>query len=261
MKSKSSLQQLVKQCIAEVITESDPPQQKWTDTFGKKMPGEFTVESSQPEPYDAETDAFAPGPRDRTEPIKRDIPMDMIRRSTCRDIRKAEAARKITPKSWEELDAMTLGQLQKYYNKIGLFNQTVHVPGIGWGGNPLKEAGEVKQNKISNSERNAISKAFAKNGLDGNGRFAKIEAGLAAVTTALATLGFQLDMVSKDLIMGDKGSRMFIYRRVNDPGQDIFTEKDEIQNSRIVFTWERMDGPTHQYPNSPSKFEILAYAS
>jgi len=122
---------------------------------------------------------------------------------------------------------------------------------------------EVSQveNKISNSERNKISKEFATLGLDGNGRFEKKEHGLQAITNALSKLGFQLDMVSSDIIMGDKGSRTLTYRRANDPGQDIFTEKPEISNSRIVFTWERMDGPTAQYPNSPSKFEILAYAS
>src|SRR6185503_6675488 len=105
---------------------------------------------------------------------------------------------------------------------------------------------EVSQveNKISNSERNKISKEFATLGLDGNGRFEKKEHGLQAITNALSKLGFQLDMVSSDIIMGDKGSRTLTYRRANDPGQDIFTEKPEISNSRIVFTWERMDGPT-----------------
>jgi len=115
--------------------------------------------------------------------------------------------------------------------------------------------------KVSTGERHQIGKAFAKAGLDGNGRFEKKEHGLQAITSALHALGFQLDMVTGDIIMGDKGSRMLTYRRVNAPGADVFTENPEIQNSRIVFNWERMDGPTHQYPNSPSKFEILAYAS
>jgi hypothetical protein len=121
----------------------------------------------------------------------------------------------------------------------------------------LKEvSGVIKPEKLSNGERNQISKAFAKLGLDGNGRFPKIETGLAAVTDALSSLGFQLDMVSKDMIMGDKGSRMLTYRRVNDPGQDIYTEKPEIQNSRIAFNWENLS----QQDQIP-QFEILAYAS
>jgi hypothetical protein len=52
--------------------------------------------------------------------------------------------------------------------------------------------------------------------------------------------------------MGDQGSRNFIYRRINQPGQDVFTEQPELKNSRLVFSWQLM---------SPGKFEILAYAS
>lgn len=177
MMTKYAWKKLVTQCIAEVITEE-----------------------GQPEPYDAKTDAFSPGPRDRTEPVKQDIPAQMARQSLYRQIRQAEAARKIKPKSWEELDAMTSGDLQKYYNQIGNFDSSVHVPGVGWGGNPLKEA-NTNLNKLSNAERRQIHDAFKKAGVDGNGRFEKKEHG------------------------------------------------------------QRMDGPTHQYPNSPSKFEIQAYAS
>lgn len=115
--------------------------------------------------------------------------------------------------------------------------------------------------KLSNSERSKIHNAFKKVGVDGNGRFEKKEHGLAAITSALSSLGFQLDMVSADIIMGDKGSRNLTFRRENTPGQDAFTEQPEIMNSRIVFNWERLDGPTHQHPNSPSVFEILSYAS
>jgi hypothetical protein len=68
-------------------------------------------------------------------------------------------------------------------------------------------------------------------------------------------------MVSGDMLMGDKGNRNLSFRRANDPGQDPFTEKPAIVNSRIAFVWDRMDGPTAQNPNSPNKFEILAYAS
>jgi len=116
-------------------------------------------------------------------------------------------------------------------------------------------------NTLTSSERTKIQAAFKKVGLDGNGRFEKKELGLAAVTKILSVLGFQLDMVTGDLIMGDKGYRNFTFRRANDPDQDPFTEKPEISNSYIVFNWERMDGPTHQHPDSPSKFEIHAYAS
>lgn len=214
-------------------------------------PSESLHEESHPEPYDQKTDTFALGPRDRTEPVTQDIPMQMIRQSLYKQISQAEKARKMTPSSYEKLDGMSLGDLQRYYNKIGLFGDSIHVPGIGWGGNKLKEANS-NINKLSSSERNKISAGFAKAGLDGNGRFVKKEHGLQAVSQVLSSLGFQLDMVSGDLIMGDKGSRNFIFRRVNTPGQDTFTENPEISNSRIAFVWELL---------SPNKYEILAYAS
>ncbi len=121
--------------------------------------------------------------------------------------------------------------------------------------------GEPRPDRLLPKEQRAIGAAFAKVGLDGNGRFEKKEHGLQAVTNALWELGFQLDMVSADMIMGDKGMRNFIFRRKNPEGADPFTELPEISNSRIVFNWEALDRPSHQYPNAPSVFEILAYAS
>ena len=257
MLSKNAFQRLVKQCLAEVIVEAPvgagkhivqyavlgleqiPPSTHNSkgeslqaaktfiqsyNTRGSKTAGEFvekiqdgwclkhvgggtvaiakvspvgqTTEESQPEPYDAETDTFAPGPRDRTEPVPKNQPKPNTN----------EAAQQL--------------------------------------------------NKVSQSEKGKIGKAFAQSGLDGNGRFEKKEHGLAAVSNALSTLGFQLDMVSGDMIMGDKGSRNFIYRRVNSPGQDTFTEQPEISNSRIAFTWENLSGQ-----GQSAKFEVLAYAS
>ena len=147
--------------------------------------------------------------------------------------------------------------MQKLFEQIGENSfriRSVYPP------KKVSEAGNA-QNKLSASERNKISTEFKKMGLDGNGRFQKKEDGLRAVTDALSKLGFSLDLVTADLIMGDRGSRNFLFRRANAPGQDAFTENPEISNSRIVFTWERLDGPTSQYPDSPNRFEILAYAS
>lgn len=113
-----------------------------------------------------------------------------------------------------------------------------------------------KEHVLTPKERNILATAFARVGLDGNGRFEKKERGLQAVTGVLQALGFNLDMVSGDIIMGDKGSRMLPFRRVNAPGQDTFTEQPMIENSRIVFTWENL-----ARPEQPARFEILCYAS
>lgn len=114
----------------------------------------------------------------------------------------------------------------------------------------------IVEDKLSKKEQNQIGNEFAKLGLDGNGRFEKVSLGLRAVTNALSDLGFNLDMVSGDLILGDRGNRTFTFRRQNDEGQDIFTEKPEITNSRIVFVWENLAAE-----GQPKRFEVLAYAS
>jgi len=92
-------------------------------------------ETSQPEPYDAESDTFQPSPRERTSQSSQDIPSDMVIQSTKQNIYKAETDRKIPHKV---LSGMNLGQLQKYYNEIGLFDGSVFVNGR-WGGTPMKE--------------------------------------------------------------------------------------------------------------------------
>lgn len=116
----------------------------------------------------------------------------------------------------------------------------------------------ASDNRISPGERNKIGKAFAAAGLDGNGHFEKKEHGLQAITKVLDSLGFQLDMVSGDIIMGDQGSRNLTFRRKNDAGQDPFTEKEEIGNSRIVFTWYNR---APQGSMGRADYEILSYAS
>ena len=135
-------------------------------------------------------------------------------------------------------------------------NKAMDKMGLGGVDEKVLEEGPGAINKLSAGERNKISKAFAKVGLDGNSRFEKKEQGLQAITSALQPLGFQLDMVSGDMIMGDKGSRNFLFRLINIPGQDPFTEPPEISNSRIIFTWENLG-----QPGQPARFEILAYAS
>lgn len=223
--SKFNFKKLLKQCIAEVITEQDP--------------------------YDPESDTFAPAPRDRMEStgwsaVRVHSPYGIESWA----IHKDNSALYMNPNGkWDR--AMGAKVFSSRESAIDFANAHLN----------LQEANIKRPERIDNSERNKISKAFAKVGLDGNGRFEKKEHGLRAVSDVLADFGFQLDMVSADTIMGDKGSRNLIFRRVNDPGQDPFTEKPEIVNSRISFNWERLDGSTFQYPDTPSKFEILAYAS
>lgn len=74
---------------------------------------------------------------DRGTLKENDIPSQMVKQSLRSNIWKAEDARKIPHK---DISNFTLGDLQRYYNTIEKFDDSVHVPGRGWGG--VKEATE-----------------------------------------------------------------------------------------------------------------------
>jgi len=237
---KSTLKNIIRQCISEVISEE-----------------------GQPEPYDQPTDTFQPSPRDRTEPS-----------SFYNKFHAEIASLKSTYPN------ISFGYIGNVWNEPGMPKDdrswyiwvgnkkfggydTQDLPRMwnDWqkkkqqflqGNTDIREMAANTTNKLSNSEKNKIGLAFKKAGLDGNGRFVKKEQGLRAVTDALSSLGFDLGMVSSDMIMGDTGSRNFIFRRANAEGQDPFTEQPEIPNSRIVFNWTLL---------APDRYEILAYAS
>jgi hypothetical protein len=119
-----------------------------------------------------------------------------------------------------------------------------------------------KQSSIlTAAEKQKINKTLTHIGLDGNGRFEKVSRGLLYITRGLDAVGFSLDMVSGDIIMGDKGSRMLPFRRKAYEGQDVFTENPEIENSRIYITWENLTPPRDNQPTSVGNFEIIAYAT
>lgn len=110
-----------------------------------------------------------------------------------------------------------------------------------------------KADRIDNRERQSISSALIKAGLDGNGRFRSVSQAVGVANQALKTVGFDLDMVSGDMILGEKGGRMLSFRYSNAEGADPFSENPEIENSRVSFNWEDLGRDTG--------FEVVAYAS
>ena len=146
----------------------------------------------------------------------------------------------------EDVDHSTGKIKQKKYEP--LTDDDNNVPFESVGGHSFKLAEASKPDKISNSERTKISAAFSKAGVDGNGRFNNASKGISAVSVALDSVGFNLDMVSGDIILGDKGNRLLPYRRKT---TDSNIESPEIKNSRIAFNWEKLG----------DKFEIQCYAS
>lgn len=115
----------------------------------------------------------------------------------------------------------------------------------------------ANENKLSAQERKLINNAFHKiPELGGNKKVDSVGKGLNVVSKALDGLGFQLDMVSGDMVMGSKGHRLLRFRRKS-TNPDPYTEGPAIENSGISFSWENMT----QDQFGPKVIEIVAYAS
>jgi len=108
--------------------------------------------------------------------------------------------------------------------------------------------------RIKKSEKSKIFDVLKKHGLDGNGRFGNVSKGIARLSAALQEVGYELNMVTGDILLGEKGSRLLGYRKYSDATQP-FEEHPEIVNSRISFNWELLRTDEQGDP----VYEILAY--
>ena len=110
--------------------------------------------------------------------------------------------------------------------------------------------------KVKDKDKKMIGKAFEEAGLDGNGRFGNPSKGIAAVAKALHSVGFELDMVSGDLLLGANGQRNLSYRKY-DQSTGTFDEHPAVTNSLIAFNWH-YEGKDH---NDDPMYEIQCYPS
>ena len=111
---------------------------------------------------------------------------------------------------------------------------------------------------LKSPERIKINNKFHSYGeLGGNIKLDKKEKALSIITKILNDFGFSLDMVSGDMLMGEKGNRLLTFR-VNTSGEDQFSEGLEVTNSRVSFTWENMERPQLDSGKSP-RWEVIAY--
>jgi len=116
-----------------------------------------------------------------------------------------------------------------------------------------------KPEKIKPKERKKINDEMRKEGLDGNGRFKKIDHGISKINEILADHGLELDEItSSDRFREDKGREEFKIARKKhkDPHSPI-----EIKNSIIVFTWHLMSEKPVTDTVKDKIYEILAYIS
>jgi len=116
-----------------------------------------------------------------------------------------------------------------------------------------------KPEKIKPKERKKINEDFRKSGLDGNGRFKKIDHGISKINEILADHGFELDEItSSDKFREDKGRiELKIARKKH---KDPFSPTP-IKNSIVVFSWHLMSEKEITDTVKEKTFEILAYVS
>ena len=126
----------------------------------------------------------------------------------------------------------------------------------------LYEENEDMQNfvidspNISKRERIKITNQIHKSKmLGGNLKVDSISKGLHELGNILDVCGFSLDMVSGDMVMGPEGNALLTFRRKTD---NPFIEGQEIENSRISFTWENLE-PLEDGAEIKKRYEILAY--
>jgi len=115
----------------------------------------------------------------------------------------------------------------------------------------------IQNPTISKKERIKITNTI--NGskmLGGNLKVESISKGLQEVGNILDSCGYNLQMVTGDMIMGEKGHILLAFTRKTD---NPFVEGVEIENSRISFSWENLELPDKDGFQSKKKYEILAY--
>lgn len=110
--------------------------------------------------------------------------------------------------------------------------------------------------KLTKPERRMITDSLTQYGLDGNGRFGNTSKAITALSRALDAVGFQLEMVAGDILLGDKGSRLLPFRKELETIK-IGEEHPEVENSRIYFNWEKLGTDKEGNP----VFEVLCYPS
>jgi hypothetical protein len=91
--------------------------------------------------------------------------------------------------------------------------------------------------------------------LGGNTKVDSISKGLHELGNVLDSCGFNLEMVTGDMINAPKGNILIPFRR---KAENPFIEGTEIQNSQISFTWENLEKLEDGF-EFKKKYEIIAY--
>lgn len=115
---------------------------------------------------------------------------------------------------------------------------------------------EPQSNTINKKERIKIQNALHKsNILGGNTKVDSISKGLWEVGNALESCGFNLQMVTGDMILGPQGKILLPFSRKR---ENPFVDGPEIENSSISFTWENLENLENGV-QVKKRYEIIAY--
>lgn len=121
---------------------------------------------------------------------------------------------------------------------------------------PCLKKAPAGHSTLNARERKAVNATIgARKELDGNIKHTGASKALAVLSSCLDAHGLVLDMVTGDMLMGEKGSRHLTISRRAPEGSDPFTPGVQIENSRVCFTWENLG--TQFAP----RVEVIAYLS
>jgi len=116
---------------------------------------------------------------------------------------------------------------------------------------------ESSESFLSKPERTSISNSFHKDPiLSGNDKVRSLGQAVSRLSQVMSDHGFVLDMVSGDLLLGEKGSRLLSFRRALPPGSDAFSEGPEVENTRVSFNWDNLNDMNRTLSKS---YEVIVY--
>lgn len=108
---------------------------------------------------------------------------------------------------------------------------------------------------ITAKEKKLIAKnleAFPE--LKGLKKLESFKSTLGMISKALNDVGFELDMVTGDILLGQKGSRLLTFSRSEVEAFGRILPSESVVNSRINFTWENLNRDQFD-----PKYEVIAY--
>lgn len=110
------------------------------------------------------------------------------------------------------------------------------------------ESKKTEGHRITPQEKKLIAKnleVFPE--LKGLKKLESFKSTLGMISKSLDAAGFELDMVTGDILLGQKGTRLLTFSKKGG---------ESVGNSRISFTWENLSGDQFN-----PRYEVIAYVS